>query len=270
MKKFLSILLALTLCLSCTAAIAETIVIGATPSPHAEILEFVREDLAALGYDLEIVIFTEYPLPNPALAAGELDANYFQHIPYLTQYNDSVAEDEQLIPAIGVHYEPFGIYAGTKATLEDIAEGDTITITNDPSNETRALLLLRDAGLIKLAEDATWESALTTLDIVENPYNLEIVEVNAELLPSTLEDAAFAVINGNFAIGAGLSPAEDAIFLEPLGSESAEIYTNYVVVRQDSLEAPFLEALESVLLTEKVRDYMLTNEAYAGGVVPSF
>ncbi|NLE20693.1 MAG: metal ABC transporter substrate-binding protein, partial [Clostridiales bacterium] len=232
MKKLFVLALVLVLSLASLTSFAENkkVVIGATPSPHVLILEQVAEDLKALGFDLEIVTFTDYVLPNPATAAGELDANYFQHLPYLNAYNASVPEGEQLAAVIPVHYEPYGIYAGTKSKLEDLADGDSIAVTNDPSNETRALLLLQDAGLITLVDGVTTDSAATALDIKDNPKNLKIVELNAELIPSSLGDVAFAVINGNFAIGAGLSPAKDALFLEPTDGEAGKTYTNYVVV----------------------------------------
>ena len=274
MKKIVSLLVAALLVLgACSFALAEektTIVIGATPSPHEEVLELIKDDLAALGYELQILEFTEYPLPNPALADGQLDANYFQHLPYLNAYNDTVADAEKLVPAIGVHYEPYGIYAGKTASLEDVKEGAVIAVTNDPSNETRALLLLQEAGLITLPEDATFESSLTVLDIVDNPKKLDIREVNAELIPSMLEDVDLGVINGNYAIGAGLKPSEDAIYLEAADGESGQIYTNYVVVRPEDADAAWVEALRTVLCSQKVADFMLTNEAYAGGVIPAF
>lgn len=274
MKKLVSLLLAALLVLSITScALAEekkTIVIGATPSPHQEVIELIKDDMAALGYDLEIITFTEYPLPNPALADKQLDANYFQHLPYLNAYNATVSDDEKLVPVIGVHYEPYGIYAGKTKTLEDLADGAVVAVTNDPSNETRALLLLQEAGLIKLPEDATVDSSLTVLDVVENPKNLDIKEVDANLLPTMLEDVDIAVINGNFALDAGLSPAKDAIFLESADSEAGKTYTNYVVVRQEDVDADWVEALRTCLCSQKVYDFMLNNEAYAGGVIPAF
>ncbi len=274
MKKFAAILLTLALLLSIGAASADeltTIKVGATTSPHAEVLEYIKDDMAALGYDLQIVEFTDYNLPNDALVNGEIDANYFQHMPFLNAYNATVPADKQLVAAIPVHYEPYGIYAGKCKSLDELADGATVTITNDPSNETRALFLLKDAGLITLPEDATVEgSSLTVLDIVDNPKHLNILEVEANTLPSTLDDADVAVINGNFALAAGLSPAKDALFLEPTESDSGKTYTNYVVVRQDSVDAPWVEALRSCLQSDKVRDYMLNNEKYAGGVIPAF
>lgn len=272
MKKLIALALILALSLSALTVLAENkkIVIGATPSPHVIILEQIVDDLKALGYDLEIRTFTEYPIPNPATAAKELDANYFQHLPYLNAYNANVPEAEQLVAVIPVHYEPYGLYAGTKANLEDIADGDSIAVTNDPSNETRALLLLQDAGLIKLAEDANADSTLNVLDIAENPKNLNIVELNAELIPSALGDVAFAVINGNFAIGAGLNPARDALFLEPAEGEVGVTYTNYVVVRAEDAGADFVQALRQVLYTQKIKDFILNYEDFSGGVIPTF
>ena len=272
MKKLIALALVLVLTLSAASVLAENkkVVIGATPSPHVLVLEQVAEDLKALGFDLEILTFTDYVLPNPATASGELDANYFQHLPFLNEYNKNAAADAQLAAAIPVHYEPYGLYAGTKKALDELAEGDKIAVTNDPSNETRALLLLQSAGLIKLAEDVGPDSSVTALDIKENPKNLEIVELNAELIPASLGDVAFAVINGNFAIGAGLSPAEDALFLEPAEGDAGKTYTNYVVVKAGDENADYVEALKKVLYSQKVKDYILTNPDFAGGVIPVF
>lgn len=272
MKKLIALALVLVLTLSAASVLAENkkVVIGATPSPHVLILEQVVEDLKALGFDLEILTFTDYVLPNPATASGELNANYFQHLPFLNEYNKNAAADAQLAAAIPVHYEPYGLYAGTKKALDELAEGDKIAVTNDPSNETRALLLLQSAGLIKLAEDVGPDSSVTALDIKENPKKLEIVELNAELIPASLGDVAFAVINGNFAIGAGLSPAEDALFLEPAEGDAGKTYTNYVVVKAGDENADYVEALKKVLYSQKVKDYILTNPDFAGGVIPVF
>lgn len=271
MKKLLATLLALTLLLSAASALAaEKVVIGATPSPHEEILEFIKEDFEALGYELEIITFTEYPLPNPALADGELDANYFQHLPYLDSYNATVADDQKLVAAIGVHYEPYGIYAGRTSSIEELPDGGIVVVTNDPSNETRALLLLQEAGLIALPEGTDTTSSVTVLDIVDNPKGLDIREMDANLIPSTLEDVDLAVINGNFALDAGLSPARDAIFLEQADSEAGKIYTNYVVIRQEDVDSQWVKDLEKVICSQKVSDFILNNEAYKGGVIPAF
>lgn len=272
MKKVFVLALVLVIALASLTALSENkkITIGATPSPHVLVLEQVIDDLKALGFDLEILTFTDYVLPNPATSAGELDANYFQHLPYLNEYNKNAAEGDQLVAAIPVHYEPYGLYAGTKKSLDELADGDSIAVTNDPSNETRALLLLRDAGLIGLPEDASPDSSLTALDITDNPKNLKIVELNAELIPASLGDVAYAVINGNFAIGAGLSPAKDALFLEPTDGDAGKTYTNYVVVKAGNENADFVEALRKVLYTAKVKDYILGNPDFAGGVIPTF
>ncbi|MEF9974085.1 MAG: MetQ/NlpA family ABC transporter substrate-binding protein [Clostridia bacterium] len=214
--------------------------------------------------------FTEYPLPNPALDTGELDANYFQHLPYLNDYNSTVPAERQLIPAIGVHYEPFGIYAGRTASIDALPDGGIVVVTNDPSNETRALLLLQEAGLIKLPEGTDTSSSVTVLDIVENPKNLDIREMDANLISSTLADVDLAVINGNFALDAGLSPATDAIFLEASDSDAGKLYTNYVVVRPEDKDAKWVEDLRSVICSKKVSDYILTSDQYKGAVIPAF
>ena len=271
MKKLLAVLLVLTLSLGLSSALAaETIIIGATSTPHAEVLEYVREDLVALGYDLDIRIVTDYPISNPATAAGDMMANYFQHMAYLNAYNREVPEQEQLVAAISTHYEPYGIYAGTKSSLEDIADGDSIVITNDPSNEARALLLLQECGYITLPEGSGLDSELTVLDIIDNPKKLNIVEMNAELIPAALDDVSFAIINGNYAIDAGLKPGSDALRLEDPQGESGQLLVNYVVIRPADADAPWVEALRTVLQSEKVKDYMNTNEKYAQGVIPVF
>lgn len=273
MKKLFAIALALALALSVSAFAEtelETIVIGATPSPHAEILEVIVDDMAELGYNLQIQIFNDYNLPCPAVASGELDANYFAHIPFIDSYNASVSEDEQVVPVIGVHYEPFGIYSNRYESLDELPEGATVAIPNDASNQTRALFLLQTAGLITLPEDAKPTDELNITDIVEISNGLQISDIDASQLPSTLDDVDIAVINGNFALDAGLSPLRDAIFYEPSDSEAAEIYANYVVVRPEDEEAEWVEALRQCLCSEEVYEFMTDNEAYAGGVIPFF
>lgn len=205
------------------------------------------------------------------LANNELDGNYFQHMPFLNAYNATVSEENQLVAAIPVHYEPYGIYAGKTKTLEELADGATITITNDPSNETRALFLLQDAGLITLPEDADVEtSSLTVLDIVDNPKNLNILEVEANTLPATLEDADLAVINGNFAIAAGLSPATDAIFLEPSDSESGKIFTNYVVFVRKTRKLNGSPRWLPACKATRSRNTCSTARSTLAGVIPAF
>lgn len=269
MKKVLALVLTLVILSVVPAALAnEKITVAASTTPHAIILEFVKDDLAALGYDLEILEVTDYFIANPATAAGEVDANYFQHIPFLNAYNASAPENEQLTAAIGVHCEPYGIYPGTKKDLSEIAAGDKIAVTNDPSNETRALILLQDAGLIVLPEGVNADSGLTKEDIVD-AKGIEIYEVNAEMIPSVLDDVAFAVINGNYVLDAGMTVRDDALFTEAEGV-TGQIYINYIVVKPENVDAPWLKALEQVLCTEKVRDFILNNESFAGGVIPTF
>ncbi|MBQ9951401.1 MAG: metal ABC transporter substrate-binding protein [Clostridia bacterium] len=271
MKKLLALILTLVFALSLTAvAEQDVIVIGATPSPHAEVLNFIAEDMAELGYPIEVKIFNDYNLPCPAVASGELDANYFAHIPFINGYNASVSEAEQVTPVIGVHYEPFGIYSNKIESLEELPENATVCIPNDVSNQTRALFLLQDAGLIVLPEDAEPTDELNITDIVEIKNGLQISDIDAAQLPSTLEDKDIVVINGNFALDAGLSPLNDAIFYEPAEGDAAAIYANYVVVAPANTEAEWVKALESCLCSEKVYEFMTDNEAYAGGVIPFF
>lgn len=272
MKKVFILVLATILALGIFIAGAETQVIrvAASANPHEILLNFVKDDLKELGYDLQVTWIDGYVLQNPATSAGEYEANFFQHRPYLNQYNETVDEAGKLVAVIPVHYEPFGIYAGTKKSLDELVDGDSIAVPNDPSNETRALLLLQDAGLIVLPEGTDGNSTVTKLDVKPGSVNLEIVEVDAERLPATLEDVAFAVINGNYAIPAGLFPTRDAVKLESTESEAAITYTNYVVVRADNADAPFVEALKKVLHADKVRDFLLNNEEFKGGVVPNF
>ena len=271
MKKLFSLILVLAFALSLSAvAETKTIVIGATPSPHAEVLEVIADDMAALGYPIEIKVFNDYNLPCPAVASGELDANYFAHIPFINGYNASVSEDEQVVPVIGVHYEPFGIYSNKYESLDELPENATVCIPNDVSNQTRALFLLQDAGLIVLPEDAQPTDELNVNDIVEIKNGLQISDIDAAQLPSTLEDKDIVVINGNFALDAGLSPLNDAIFYEPADGAAAEIYANYVVVRPEDVDAEWVEALRQCLCSEKVYEFMTDNEAYAGGVIPFF
>jgi len=247
--------------------------IAADVAPHTIILEEIADDMLALGYELELLSFTDYSLYNMALAEGQMDANYFQHLPYLDAYNATVDEANQLVPVIGMHYEPFGIYAGKTASLEELKDGAIITVPNDASNETRALFLLQEAGLITLPETATTRDMLTVMDIIDNPKNLDIREMDASQLPASLEDADLAVINGNYALSAGLSPTEDALIFEANDSDAATVYTNYLVVRPEDAEADWVEALRTCLCTQEMYDFMLAltdTAGHAGGVVPTF
>lgn len=244
----------------------EKIVVGASSTPHAEILEAVKGELEALGYELDIKIFDDYVMPNLALADGEIDANYFQHEPYLLNFNAENGTD--LVSAAAIHYEPMGIYGGSKSSLDELAEGDIIAVPNDGTNEARALLLLQDQGLITLKEgiDASTETA-TILDIAENPKNLEIVEMEAKNIPHSLPDVAFAVINGNYALQAGLT-GNDALASESADSDAAQTYANILAVRAGEEDSAKTQALVTALTSETCRQFI--EETYSGAVVPIF
>lgn len=244
----------------------EKIVVGASSTPHAEILEAVSGELEALGYELDIRIFDDYVMPNLALADGEIDANYFQHEPYLLNFNAENGTD--LVSAAAIHYEPMGIYGGSKSSLDELAEGDIIAVPNDGTNEARALLLLQDQGLITLKEgiDASTETA-TILDIAENPKNLEIVEMEAKNIPHSLPDVAFAVINGNYALQAGLT-GNDALASESADSDAAQTYANILAVRAGEEDSAKTQALVTALTSETCRQFI--EETYSGAVVPIF
>lgn len=276
MKKFLAALLSLVLVLSLSLSFAEPaltkIKVGATAAPHAEVLnqESVQAKLKELGYELEVVVYDGYTLENPAVSDGSDNANYFQHQPYLDSYNSTVDEKDKLVAAFPVHYEPFGIYSKKVTSLNDLADGATIAVPNDPSNETRALLLLAAAGLISVPEGSNASSTLTQYDITDelNPRGFKFVEMEAALLPNSLEDNDLAVINGNYAIEGGLKPATDALQLEAADSDFAILYANVVAVRAADAEADWVKALKEALCTEEVKNFM--NETYFGGVVPTF
>ncbi|MDO4389292.1 MAG: MetQ/NlpA family ABC transporter substrate-binding protein [Eubacteriales bacterium] len=262
MKKLAAFALVLVLVLS-GSALAETIRVGASITPHAEILNVVKPILAEQGYDLEVVEYTDYVLPNTATESGELDANYFQHQPYLDDFN--AQNGTHLVSVAAIHYEPFAIYAGKSDSLENVADGATIAVPNDGTNEARALLLLEAQGLIKLREDAGFTA--TKLDIEENPKNLDIVEMEAAQLPRVLPDVDFAVINGNYAIQGGLKVA-DALASESVESESAQTYANVLVVKEGNENNPAILALVDALKTEEVRKFI--EDTYEGAVVPMF
>ena len=262
MKKLAAFALVLVLVFS-GSALAETIRVGASITPHAEILNVVKPILAEQGYDLEVVEYTDYVLPNTATESGELDANYFQHQPYLDDFN--AQNGTHLVSVAAIHYEPFAIYAGKSDSLENVADGATIAVPNDGTNEARALLLLEAQGLIKLREDDGFTA--TKLDIEENPKNLDIVEMEAAQLPRVLPDVDFAVINGNYAIQGGLKVA-DALASESVESESAQTYANVLVVKEGNENNPAILALVDALKTEEVRKFI--EDTYEGAVVPMF
>ena len=245
----------------------EVITVGASSTPHAEILEQIKPLLAEEGYDLEIVIFDDYVLPNTALEDGELDANYFQHTPYLDSFNES--NGTHLVAAASIHYEPFGLWGNGLASLDDVAEGATILIPADDSNETRALLLLAQEGLITLPEDASAANGVSHLDIVEdNGYN--IVPVQADMVPSQYlnsDAGTLAVVNGNYALAAGLDIA-DALAIEDASGDAAQTYANIVAVREGEENSAKTQALVKALQSDTVKNYIA--ETYNGAVVAIF
>ena len=255
-----------------TAAEAETtqasaelkeIVVGASPAPHAEILNAAKEVLASKGYELKIVEYTDYVQPNNALDSGDLDANYFQHKPYLDSFNEQ--NGTNLVSAGAIHYEPFGIYAGKTASLEELPDKAAVLVPNDVSNEARALLLLEAQGLIKLKDGVGLEA--TKNDIVENTKNLDIVELEAAQLPRSISDGDIAVINGNYAIEAGLK-VSDALATEDSQSLAAATYGNVVAVREGEESSDATKALVEALTSPEVKQFM--EETYEGAVVPLF
>ncbi|MDR1373780.1 MAG: MetQ/NlpA family ABC transporter substrate-binding protein [Treponema sp.] len=234
--------------------------VGATPVPHAELLNLIRDDLAAQGITLRVVEFTDYVTPNTALLVGDLDANFFQHIPYLNSNNEW---SSALVSAFGVHIEPFGIYSKSIKNIADLPDGATIAVPNDPTNGGRALLLLQSNGIITLRSGAGLEA--TPRDITGNPKNLRFRELEAAQLPRSLADVDAAAINGNYALEAGLNPAKDSLIIE--GADSP--YVNIVVVRRGGENDPRIRALKTVLLSAKVKDYI--NKTWSNGnVVPVF
>ncbi|MBS5545503.1 MAG: MetQ/NlpA family ABC transporter substrate-binding protein [Lachnospiraceae bacterium] len=241
----------------------ETLVVGATAAPHAEILEVVKPILAEQGYDLQIQEFTDYVLPNRALEEGELDANYFQHIQYLESYNEQNGTD--LVSAGEIHYEPFGIYAGKTTDLSQLPDGATVFVPNDITNEARALLLLQDQGLLTLKEGAGLEA--TPNDIEENPKNLEIVEMEAAMIPRTMDDCDIAIINGNYALEAGLNVSE-ALAAETSDSLAAQTYANVVAVRSGDENSEKIQALVQALCSDEVKEFI--DATYNGAVVALF
>ena len=242
----------------------KTIVVGASVTPHAEILKVAKEVLAEKGIELKIVEFTDYVQPNLNVDSGELDANYFQHKPYLDQFN--IDHNTKLVSVGAIHYEPFGIYPGKSDSIENLPDGATITVPNDGTNEARALFLLEDLGLIKLREGTDFTA--TILDIAENPKNLEIVELEAAQLTLSLEDVDMAVINGNYAIQAGLNANTDALAIEDKDSEAAQTYANIVCVKEGNEDNPAIKELMNALKSDKVKRFI--EENYEGAVVPIF
>ena len=270
MKKTIAIVLTLILCLGLLAGCGssdtadKTITVAASPTPHAEILNVAKEVLAADGWTLEITEYADYVVPNTVVDDGEIDANYFQHTPYLDTFN--AENGTELVSVAAVHYEPVGIYAGTQLAIEDLVEGDKIAIPNDGSNRARALLLLEAEGIITLKEGVGMEA--TVLDIEENALNLEIVEMEAAQIAGVRDSVALAVINGNYALAAGLNAGTDALAKEDAASISATTYANILVVKAGNEETEKTKALIDAVLSDEVKAYI--NETYSGAVVPIF
>ena len=239
-----------------------TITVAASTTPHAEILAAAKDILAAQGWTLEVTEFQDYVQPNLVVESGEFDANYFQHIPYLEEFN--VEQNTHLVNAGGIHYEPFGIYPGTKASLDDIADKDTIAVPNDTTNEARALLLLQDNGIITLKDGAGLTA--TVRDIVDNPHNVEILELEAAQVPRVKDEVAYVVLNGNYALEAGFSVAKDAIAYEKSDSEAAKTYVNVIAVYEGNESNEGIQALVAVLKSDEIRQYI--TDTYDGAVIP--
>lgn len=239
-----------------------TITVAASATPHAEILEQAKAILAEQGWDLEVTVFDDYVQPNEVVESGEFDANYFQHIPYLENFNEE--KGTHLVNVGGIHYEPFGIYPGTKKDFSELAEGDVIAVPNDTTNEARALLLLQDNGIITL-KDGVGLTA-TVNDIEENPYNIEIEELEAAQVARVVPEVAFVVLNGNYALEAGYSVANDAIAYETSDSEAAKTYVNVIAVKEGNEQNEGIQALVQVLKSDEIKQYI--NDTYDGAVIP--
>ena len=292
MKKLLALTLALVLCLGLAAcgggtstdtdtnadtssdadtngdaaASGETITltVGATPNPHAEILAQVKDDLAAEGIDLVVKEYSDYVVPNTAVEEGDLDANYFQHTPYMEKFNEETGT--HLVSVGKIHYEPMGIYPGLTKTLEELPDGATIAVPNDATNEARALQLLAAQGLIELKEDAGLNA--TPNDITSNPKNLQFKELEAAMLPQTASEVDLSVINSNFAMEGGMNPATDSLASEDADSEAAQTFANIIAVKEGHENDPAIQALVKALQSDKVKEYI--EKTYSGAVVAVF
>ena len=292
MKKLLALTLALVLCLGLAAcgggtstdtdtnadtssdadtngdatANGETITltVGATPNPHAEILAQVKDDLAAEGIDLVVKEYSDYVVPNTAVEEGDLDANYFQHTPYMEKFNEE--NGTHLVSVGKIHYEPMGIYPGLTKTLEELPDGATIAVPNDATNEARALQLLAAQGLIELKEDAGLNA--TPNDITSNPKNLQFKELEAAMLPQTASEVDLSVINSNFAMEGGMNPATDSLASEDADSEAAQTFANIIAVKECHENDPAIQALVKALQSDKVKEYI--EKTYSGAVVAVF
>ncbi|MGM0520246.1 MAG: MetQ/NlpA family ABC transporter substrate-binding protein [Campylobacterota bacterium] len=236
----------------------KVIKIGATPVPHVEILEIAKPLLKAKGYELEIVEFTDYVTPNIAVDEGELDANFFQHLPYLKQFNES--KNTNLIKTVSVHLEPMGLYSKKIKSLDELEDGATIAVPNDPTNETRALNILEEEGLLTFKNS----KFKTALDIKDNPYSFKIDELDAPQLPRVLDEVDVAIINTNYALAAGLNPLNDALVLESKDSP----YANIVVVKKGNENKESIKALDEVLNSTEIKNFI--NDKYKGAIIEAF
>lgn len=239
-----------------------TIKVAASPTPHAEILAEAKHLLAAQGWDLEITEFEDYVQPNLVVDSGDFDANYFQHIPYLDNFNEE--KGTHLVNAGGIHYEPFGIYPGTKNSLDDLADGDVIAVPNDTTNEARALLLLEANGVLTLKEGAGLTA--TVKDIASYAKDIKIQELEAAQVSRVKDEVAFVVLNGNYALEAGFSVGKDAIAYETSDSEAAKTYVNVIAVEEGNENSEAIQALISVLKSDEIKQFI--NEKYDGAVIP--
>ena len=263
MKKIFALTLALILALSlaaCGGKKSATLKVAASPTPHAEILNQCVDILKEHGIELVVNEYSDYVVPNTAVEDGDEDANYFQHVPYLDNFN--AERGTHLVSVAGVHIEPMGLYAGNSASLDAIPDGGKVAVPNDPTNEGRALLLLEAQGLIKLKDSSNLEA--TPNDIAENPKNLEFVELEAANVPANLDEVDIAAINSNYALGAGLNPVEDALAIEASDSP----YVNILVVKEGNENNEAVQALVKALQSDTVKDYI--NNTFGGAVVPAF
>ena len=239
-----------------------TITVAASPTPHAEILAQAAKILAGQGWTLEVTEFEDYVQPNLVVESGDIDANYFQHVPYLENFNEE--KGTSLVSVAGIHYEPFGIYPGTKADLAALGDGDVIAVPNDTTNEARALLLLQDNGIIKLKDGAGLLA--TVKDIEENPHNIKIQELEAAQVSRVKDEVAFVVLNGNYALEAGFSVAHDAVAYETSDSVAAQTYVNVLIVKAGNENNEGILALAEVLKSQEIKQYII--DTYDGAVVP--
>ena len=251
-----------TLPMSVFADDLEPITVAATANPHAEILEQAKPLLEEKGYDLQVEVFADYVLPNEVVESGEMDANYFQHINYLNSFNEE--QGTHLVDAGEIHYEPFGIYAGQKASLDEVADGDTIGVPNDTTNEARALLLLEAQGLITLDPEAGITA--TPEDITDNPFNLEIEPFEAAQVARHIDEVSYVVLNGNYALEAGLNAGTDALAVEAADSDAIQQYVNIITVKEGNENEPKIQALVEVLKSDEVKAFI--EETWSGAVVP--